>query len=105
MYRRKLIEALADTDDSIMEAYLEGQDVKEESIIQALRQATLQQKVVPVLCGSAFKNKGVQPLLDAIVRYLPAPTDVPPIEGKNSSGETKNEVPTKTPPLPPWLLN
>jgi elongation factor G len=86
-YRQKLIESLADTDDLIMDAYLEGKDISEEAIIAALRKATLQQKVVPVLCGSAFKNKGVQPLLDAIVRYLPAPTDVPPIEGKNSSGE------------------
>ena len=87
LYRQKLIEALADTDDAIMEAYLAGEEVAEETIVQALRRATLEQKVVPVLCGSAFKNKGVQPLLDAIIRYLPAPTDVPPIEGKNPSGE------------------
>ncbi|MBA4395753.1 MAG: elongation factor G, partial [Desulfobacca sp.] len=85
--RQKLIESLADTDDSIMEAYLGGEEISEESLITALRQATLDLKVVPVLCGSAFKNKGIQPLLDAIVRYLPAPTDVPPIEGLNPSGE------------------
>lgn len=83
--RQKMIEILADTDDAIMEAYLGGVEISEEDLIRALRQATLQQKVVPVLCGSAFKNKGVQPLLDAIVRYLPAPTDVPPIEGINPS--------------------
>jgi elongation factor G len=86
LYRRKLIESLADTDDAIMEDYLDGRDLSEDAIIQALRKATLSQKLVPVLCGSAFKNKGVQPLLDAIVRYLPSPIDVPPIEGKNPSG-------------------
>jgi elongation factor G len=88
-YRQKMIEALADTDDAIMEAYLAGDEVSEEMIIQALRRATLEQKIVPVLCGSAFKNKGVQPLLDAIVRYLPAPTDVPSVVGKNPSGQTE----------------
>jgi elongation factor G len=87
LYRRRMIEALADTDDAILEAYLGGAELTEEVLIKALRRATLEQKVVPVLCGSAFKNKGVQPLLDAIVRYLPAPTDVPPVEGKNAAGE------------------
>ncbi len=87
LYRQRMVEALADTDDAIMEAYLAGEDLSEEMIIQALRRATLEQKVVPVLCGSAFKNKGVQPLLDAIIRYLPAPTDVPPVAGKNPAGE------------------
>jgi elongation factor G len=89
-YRQKLIEVLADTDDSLMEAYIEGKDLPEETLVGALRQATLRQQVVPVLCGSAFKNKGVQPLLDAIVRYLPAPTDIPPIQGKNSNGEIES---------------
>jgi elongation factor G len=85
--RRRLIEALADTDDEMMENYLEGKSIEEQAMISALRRATLAQKLVPVLCGSAFKNKGIQPLLDAIVRYLPAPTDVPAIEGINPSGE------------------
>ena len=96
--RQKLIEALADIDDGIMEAYLGGDDVSEETIINVLRRATLDLKLVPVLCGSAFKNKGVQPLLDAIIRYLPAPTDIPPIEGLNPSGELeKRWADTKAP--------
>ena len=87
--RQKLIESLADTDDALLEAYLGGEDIPEEVIIKALRRATLDLKVVPVLCGSAFKNKGVQPLLDAIVHYLPAPTDAPPVEGTTPSGEVE----------------
>jgi elongation factor G len=89
LQRQQLIEVLADTDDVIMEAFLSGEEIPEEILINALRRATLDLKLVPVLCGSAFKNKGVQPLLDAIVRYLPAPTDVPPVEGLTPSGETE----------------
>jgi elongation factor G len=84
--RMKILEKLADFDENLMEKYLEEQPISVEEIQHAVRQATLHDRIVPVLCGSAFKNKGVQPLLDAIVDYLPSPVDVPPIEGVNSEG-------------------
>ncbi|MGH2414535.1 MAG: elongation factor G, partial [Microcystaceae cyanobacterium] len=80
-YRLKLIEAVAETDEELLEKYLEGEELTEEEIKQGLRQGTIDGSIVPVLCGSAFKNKGVQLLLDAVVDYLPAPTEVPPIKG------------------------
>ncbi len=80
--RDKLIEALADFDDRLMEKYLGGEDVSATEIKKVLRQAILTGQLVPVLCGSAFKNKGVQPLLDAITEYLPSPQDVPMISGE-----------------------
>jgi elongation factor G len=80
-YREKLIETLADADDAIMEAYLAEAEIDTAALTAAIRKATIDLKLVPVLCGSALKNKGVQPLLDAIVAYLPSPADVPPIEG------------------------
>lgn len=80
-YREKMIEAVADFDDEMMEKYLAGEEIGPALIISALRKGTIELKITPVLCGSAFKNKGVQHLLDAIVRYLPCPTDVPPVMG------------------------
>lgn len=89
-YREKLLEAAAEQDDQLMEKYLEGQPVTEEEIIRALRRGTIAARIVPVLCGAAFRNKGVQPLLDAVVRYLPSPVDIPPVEGQNpKTGETE----------------
>ncbi|MGD0950089.1 MAG: elongation factor G [Candidatus Binatia bacterium] len=82
-YREELLEAVADSDERLLEKYLEGQWISEGEIRQAIRKATLDIKIVPVLCGAAFKNKGVQPLLDAVVDYLPAPTDIPPVQGIN----------------------
>jgi len=82
-YREKMIEALADVDEEIMMKYLEGEEISEEEIRQAIRKGTIELKFFPMLCGSAFKNKGVQPLLDAVVDYLPSPLDVPPIKGIN----------------------
>jgi len=79
--RHDLIETLADKDDAVMEKYLEGQELSEEEIIAGIRRATLADKATPVLTGSAFKNKGVQPMLDAVVRYLPSPLDVEAIVG------------------------
>jgi len=79
--REKVVEAAADADESLMALYLEGAPIPASHLRRALRAATLQLRVVPVVCGSAFKNKGVQPLLDAIVSYLPSPLDVPPVEG------------------------
>jgi elongation factor G len=81
--REKLIEALADLDEEIMENYLSGNPISEEQIKKVLRKATIEIKLIPVLCGSAFKNKGVQLLLDAVVDYLPSPLDLPPVKGIN----------------------
>ena len=87
--REQLVEAAADCDDELAVRYLEGEAIEPAALVKALREATLSLKIVPVLCGTAFKNKGVQPLLDAILDYLPSPLDVPPIEGEQSkSGKT-----------------
>ena len=86
-YREKMLEALSDIDDTIMEKYLNGEELEENEIKRVLRKATLQMKIVPVLCGASFKNKGVQMLLDAIVDYLPSPIDIPPVKGKTPQGK------------------
>jgi len=82
-YREKMIEALSDVDEKIMEKFLGGEEVTAAEIQAALRKGTISMQITPVLCGSAFKNKGVQQLLDSIVDYLPSPLDVPPIIGKD----------------------
>ena len=82
-WREKMVESIAETDDALMEKYLEGQELTIDELKQALRKATINKQLVPVLCGSSFKNKGVQPLLDAVVDYLPSPLDVPPVTGIN----------------------
>ncbi len=87
-YRLKLIESVAETDDALTEKYLEGEELTEAEVKSALRKGTVDGSIVPVLCGSAFKNKGVQLLLDAVVDYLPAPTEVPAIQGTAPNGET-----------------
>ncbi len=86
-YRAKLVEAVAETSDVLMEKYFEGQPLGTEEIAIALRQGTIAGTIVPVLCGSAFKNRGVQLLLDAVVDYLPSPVEVPPIRGLLPNGE------------------
>lgn len=80
-YREKMLEAVAEFDDQVMEKYLNGHPLTEEEVRRAIRAATISMKVIPVVCGSAFKNKGVQQLLDAVVEYLPSPLDVPPVKG------------------------
>ncbi|HMK93560.1 MAG TPA: elongation factor G, partial [Thermoleophilia bacterium] len=80
-YRHRLIDAVADHSDEVMVAYLEGHEIDPDELRAAVRKATLDISITPVLCGSSFKNKGVQPLLDAIVDYLPSPLDVPPVQG------------------------
>ncbi len=85
--RRILVEAIADVDENILEKYLEGHEITKEEIEAALRSGTLQLNLVPVLCGAAFKNKGVQLLLDGIVKYLPSPADVRAISGTTTQGE------------------
>lgn len=87
-YRTKLIEAAAETDDALMTKYFDGEELTEEEVRTALRKGTIAGTIVPVLCGSAFKNKGVQLMLDAVVDYLPAPSEVPPIQGILPNGDT-----------------
>ncbi|MEZ5666977.1 MAG: elongation factor G [Alphaproteobacteria bacterium] len=93
-YREKLVEAAVEQDEPALEAYLEGSEPDEATLIKCIRKGTLSLTFVPVLCGSAFKNKGVQPLLDAVVDYMPAPTDVPDVRGVKMDGETTDTRPT-----------
>ena len=89
-YRNNMLEAVSDFDDEIMEMYLEGEQIPTEKIRVAIRRATVAVKMVPVVCGTSYKNKGVQKLLDAIVDYLPSPLDIPAVEGVNpKTGETE----------------
>ncbi len=87
--REALIDELAGEDDRITEAFLAGEDIEEAWLLAAARKATLSRRILPVFCGAAFKNKGVQPLLDAVVALLPAPSDLPPVEGRNPDDESK----------------
>ncbi|MFE9744812.1 elongation factor G [Saccharothrix saharensis] len=87
-YREALVEAVAETDDALMEAYLGGEELTVEQIKTGIRAIVQNRTAYPVLCGSAFKNKGVQPMLDAVIDYLPAPLDLPPVEGTLQDGET-----------------
>jgi len=99
-WREKMVETIVETDDELMEKYLEGQEISVEELRNALRKATIERQLVPVLCGSAFKNKGVQPLLDAVIDYLPSPIDLPPIKGTNpNTGETEERKPLDTEPF------
>ncbi len=90
-YREKLVEMAVERDDGAMEAYLEGKEPDADTLRACIRKGTLSLDFVPVMCGSAFKNKGVQPLLDAVVDYMPGPTDVPPIKGIDSRTEEEIE--------------
>ena len=90
-YRTQLLEAVADFDDEIMEMYLEGEEIPTEMIKAAIRKATTQVKFVPIVCGTSYKNKGVQKLLDAIVDYMPAPTDIPAIIGTNPKTDQEED--------------
>ncbi|WIX80015.1 elongation factor G [Amycolatopsis carbonis] len=87
-YREKLVEAVAETDDAMMEKFLEGEELSEAEIKSGIRKLTVAREAYPVLTGSAFKNKGVQPMLDAVIDYLPSPLDVPAVEGTLPDGET-----------------
>ncbi|HIP42989.1 MAG TPA: elongation factor G [Aquifex aeolicus] len=99
-WREKMIETIVETDDELMEKYLEGQEISVDELRKALRKATIERKLVPVLCGSAFKNKGVQPLLDAVVDYLPSPLDLPPVKGINpKTGEEEVRKPLDEEPF------
>ena len=80
-YREQMIEAVAESDDHLFAKFVEGTPISEKEIMEGIRKATITQKIFPVICGSAFKNKGVQNLLDAVVDYLPSPMDIPPVQG------------------------
>lgn len=90
-YREKMIEELSSHDDALMEKYLGGEELTIDEIRAAIRQSTIDIKICPVICGSAFKNKGVQNLLDAVIDYMPAPTDIPPIKGVKEGSEDEIE--------------
>ncbi|MBQ0922860.1 elongation factor G [Saccharopolyspora endophytica] len=90
-YREKLVEAVAETDEALMEAYFSGEELTQEQIKDGIRKITVERTAFPVICGTAFKNKGVQPMLDAVVDYLPSPLDVPAVQGTLPDGETPAE--------------
>jgi len=99
-YRALLVEAVAETDDELMANYLEGIEPTKAQLMAGIRKATIAQKIFPVICGSAFKNKGVQNMLDAVVDYLPSPLDIPPIKGTDAdSGEEVVRKPEDTEPF------
>jgi elongation factor G len=87
-YREKMVESIAESHDELLEKYLAGETIEVAELKAALRDATIHQKITPVICGTAFKNKGVQPLLDAVVDYLPSPMDIPPVKGINPDDES-----------------
>ena len=90
-YRDMLLEAVAEEDDELADKYLEGTGISEEELIQGLRRATISVRLTPVVCGSSFKNKGVQPMLDAVVNYLPSPLDIPPVAGYDPMTDEETE--------------
>ena len=92
-YREKLVEAVAETDEELMMKYLEGEEITNEELKAAIRQATINVEFFPVLCGSAFKNKGVQLMLDAVIDYLPSPLDIPAIKGINPDTDAEEDRP------------
>ncbi|MGH3785344.1 MAG: elongation factor G [Pseudonocardiaceae bacterium] len=98
-YREQLLEAVAEADDELMELYLGGQELSTEQIKAGIRKLTVHSQVYPVLCGSAFKNKGVQPMLDAVIDYLPSPLDVPPMEGLLPDGTSAIREPSTSEPF------
>src|SRR5215203_1088710 len=98
--REKLIEAVSEEDEQLMISYIEGHEITVSELKKAIRRATLATKITPVLCGSALKNKGVEPMLDAVIDYLPSPLDVPPVAGTHPrSGEQEERAPSDTDPF------
>lgn len=98
--REAMVEALAELDEELMELYLEGEEIPEELLKRVIRENTIKLKLFPVLCGSAFKNKGIQPLLDAVVDYLPSPLDLPPVQGEDpNTGEVVEVCPDPDEPF------
>jgi elongation factor G len=98
-WRERLVEAAAELDDEVMEKWMEGAEPSEDELRRALRKGTVTDRITPVLCGSSYRNKGVQPLLDAVVDYLPSPLDLPPVEGVTPAGESASRRPEDDGPL------
>jgi elongation factor G len=98
-WRERLVEAAAELDDAVMEKWMEGTELDPEEIRRAIRKGTVTDRITPVLCGSSYRNKGVQPLLDAVVDYLPSPLDLPPVAGVTPDGEEATRVPEDDGPL------
>ena len=98
-YREKLIESVAEHNDKLLEKYFEGEEISRAELVAAIRQATIALDIVPVTCGSSYRNKGVQPLLDCIVDFLPSPLDIPPVVGKNDEGEDEVREPDDDAPF------
>jgi elongation factor G len=97
--RNALLEQVAEYDEGILEAYLEGKPITYDQLIAAIRRLTIDMKLVPLLCGSSFKKRGVQPILDSVINYLPSPIERPPLEGKNKKGEVVVVKPDEKGPL------
>ena len=98
-----MLEAAAEASEELMNKYLEEGDLSEEEIKKALRQRTIASEIVPMLCGSAFKNKGVQAMLDAVIELMPSPLDIPPVKGELENGtEGERKPPMTVSPLPAW---
>ncbi len=91
IHHHNILDIVAETDDELMLKYLEGQEMSIEEIKKGIRKATIKCKITPVLCGSAYKNKGIQPLLDAVVDFLPSPIDIPPAKGINVKNDEEVE--------------
>ncbi|MFA5913417.1 MAG: elongation factor G [Burkholderiales bacterium] len=98
-WREKMVEAAAEADDELMNKYLEGHDLSVADIKKGLRLRTIKSEITPMLCGSAFKNKGVQAMLDAVVEYMPAPADIPPVKGEDDSGKMDARTPDDEQPF------
>ncbi len=99
-WREKMIEAIVETDESLMEKYFAGEEISVDELKKALRKATIERKLVPMLCGTAFKNKGIQPMLDAVIDFLPSPIDLPPVKGTNpATGVEEERKPTDDEPF------
>ncbi|MCZ6489937.1 MAG: elongation factor G [Acidobacteria bacterium] len=98
-YRDKMIESICEQDEALLDKYVHGQQLTEQELKASLRRSTIGNKLVPVVCGAAFKNKGVQPLLDAVVDFLPAPVDIPPVEGLSPKGDTILRAPADSEPF------
>ena len=98
-YRSSMIEAIAETDEELMMKYLDGEEITKEELKAALRKAVIKNEIVPVLCGSSYKNKGVQQMIDAVVDYLPSPLDIPPVKGVNEDGEEDERKASDSEPM------
>jgi len=99
-WREKMVEAIVETDEALMDKYFGGEEITVEELKKALRKATINRELVPMLCGTAFKNKGIQPLLDAVLDFLPSPLDLPPVKGTNpNTGQEEERKPLDTEPF------